>query len=388
MTFHETDHDTELGQNVRSSGTWTLCATWLALAANGCGSSSSGVSIATACAEVAQARCTEASICSLAAESTGTGFNILANYGDLATCVVRQKLNCTNALAAPQNGNTPAQLQQCTAALFGLSCMDFFDNQPPDVCTPTGPRASSSPCTFNGQCMSGSCNGTKSTVCGTCGDPPVAGADCSDSTCADGYRCVAATNECQLALSSNGACDSGHPCERGLSCMGENTKTMTAGTCETAGASVGVACGGTLPGCDPTRGLYCGGPAGAKTCMQIIYPGYNGSVTVDGGATPTATDGGDGSTAGAAPTPAGTACSQLADGSRVGCVAGDCYTSTGLATGSDLGACQPFAADKGACDTSVGPGCMFPARCVVFTTGNGTAGTCVVPDANACPSSQ
>ena len=376
-----------LGWALRLFGTWTLCGTWLAAAALGCSSNSSGVSAATACAEVAQARCTEGSVCSLADGVLGTGFNILANYGDLTTCVTRQTLNCTKALAAPQNGNTPAQLQQCLAAFMTYSCRDFFDNQPPAACAPTGPRASGSPCTFDGQCLSGSCNGTKSSVCGTCGDPPVAGADCSDSTCADGYRCVAASSECQLALSSNGACDSGHPCERGLSCVGENAKTMTAGTCETAGTRLGVACGGTLPGCDPTRGLYCGGPAGAKTCMQIIYPGYNGSVTADGGATPAATDGGAGSATGAAPTPAGTPCGQLADGSRVGCVAGDCYTATGLAGGSDLGACQPLAADTGACDTAVGPGCMFPARCVVFNGGNGTAGTCVIPDATICPSS-
>jgi len=122
--------------------------------------------------------------------------------------------------------------------------------------------------------------------------------------------------------------------------------------------------------------------------VQIIYPGYNGSVTADGGATPTATDAGAESTTGAAPTSAGTPCGQLADGSRVGCVAGDCYTATGLASGSDLGACQPLADDKGACDRAVGPSCMFPARCVVSGGDGGTAGTCLVPDATTtCPSS-
>ncbi len=365
-----------------------FCGAWLAVAATGCSSSGgAGASIATACTDVAKTRCNEMSECSLAQENTGTGFTVLQDYGDLATCVARQTLNCTNALNAPDNGNTPAQVDKCVAALVGFLCADLFDNQPPAACTPTGPRASGAPCTFNGQCMSGYCNGTKSSVCGTCGAPPAAGADCSDSTCTNGERCVAATNECQAPLASGGVCDSGHPCDRGLSCVGQNDKTMTTGLCQTAGMQVGVACGGTtLPGCDGTLGLYCGGPTGAKTCMRVIYPGYNGSVTADGGAI--ATDGGaaDGGSA-APPTRAGTPCGALPDGSRVGCVAGDCYTATGVATGSDLGACKPFAADGDACDTTVGPGCLLPARCVVSGGDGGTAGTCVVPVATMCPSS-
>src|SRR5579862_4171772 len=99
----------------------TLCGTWLAVAAAGCSSSGSSsskdggpsVGIAAACSDVAQARCNQGSECSLADGETGTGFNILENYGDSATCVARQTLNCTNALNAPQNGNTPTQIEMC-----------------------------------------------------------------------------------------------------------------------------------------------------------------------------------------------------------------------------------------------------------------------------------
>jgi hypothetical protein len=119
--------------------------------------------------------------------------------------------------------------------------------------------------------------------------------------------------------------------------------------------------------------------------MRVIYPGYNGSVSADGGAA-IATDGG-GSDAGTAPTPAGIACGLLADGSRVGCVAGNCYTATGMATGSDQGTCKPFAVDGAPCDTTVGPGCMLPARCVIAGAGDGgTVGSCVVPVATMCVS--
>jgi len=376
-----------LGRRASSRGTWAAQGIWLAVAATGCSSSGSGASIATACADVAQARCSETSVCSLGDGDSGTGFAILANYGDKATCVARQTLNCTNALNAPDNGNNPTQVGKCVAALTGLSCADFFDNRPPAACTPVGPRADGSPCTFNGQCMTGYCNGTKTGVCGTCGAAPAAGDDCTDSTCANGDRCVAATTECQTALSSGGVCDSGHPCDRGLSCVGQNDKTMTTGICQTASTLVGAACGGTtLPGCDGTRGLYCGGPSSAKTCMRVIYPGYNGSINPDAGETTSGPPPADGGSV-VQPTPAGTPCGLYGDGSRVGCVAGECYTATGPATGSDLGACKPFAADTGACDTSVGPGCMFPARCVVSGGDGGTAGTCVVPVASMCPSS-
>jgi hypothetical protein len=352
----------------------------------GCGSSTSGVSIASACADVASARCNQSSECSLADNETGTGFNVLDNYGSKAMCLTRQALNCTNALNAPDNGNSPAKIEACVVALADTNCTEFFDNEPPIECTPTGPRPAGATCTFNGQCMSGQCNGTKNTVCGTCGPAPAVGADCSDSTCADGDRCIGSTSLCQAIVASGGTCDSGHPCDRGFSCVGENGKTATPGTCGPAATGIGSPCGGTMPGCDGTRGLFCGGPNGAKTCMRVIYPGYNGSVSADGGSA-TATDGG-GSDAGSAPTtPTGTPCGILADGSKVGCVAGNCYTATGPATGSDLGTCKPFANDGEPCDTTVGPGCMFPARCVVSGGGDGgTAGTCVVPVATMCAS--
>ena len=113
------------------------------------------------------------------------------------------------------------------------ACASFFDNLPPMACTPIGPRAAGATCTFNGQCMSGSCNGTKDSVCGTCGSPPAIGDDCRDSTCAEGDRCLAATDTCAAVVGSNGTCDATHPCDRGYSCVGENAKTMTSGTCET-----------------------------------------------------------------------------------------------------------------------------------------------------------
>ena len=338
-------------------------------------SASTSISIAEACSELAAARCNLRSQCSLPDGVTGVGFNLLETYGDMTTCLAREKTSCTNGLSAPHTGNNPALVQKCVADFASYSCMDFFDNLPPMDCTPIGVLADGAACTFNAQCQSGFCNGTKGSACGTCGTPPAVGDDCSASNCARGDRCLGATSTCAAVVSSNGTCTPSQPCDRGLSCVGENAKTMTAGTCETAGTRAGVACGGTMPGCDPTRGLACSGPSGSKVCTQIGFagtiPGPDGGVTAneDGGAT--------------GPTPDGTPCGQLDDGSRVGCVAGGCYTTTGPASGSDLGACKPHAPDGAACDTLLGPGCLAPARCV--TAAGGTSGTCVVPTAALCP---
>jgi hypothetical protein len=334
--------------------------------------STSNPTIAQACAAIADARCNLRNECSRPDGTTDLGFNVLENYGDIDTCRMREALACQNGLSAPQTGNSPNNVEMCVVAFASFSCMDFFDNSPPQACTPTGPLATGTTCTFNGQCQSGFCNGTKDSVCGTCGPPPTTGDDCSTSTCMRGDRCLAATSTCAAVVTSNGVCDETHPCDRELSCVGNNTKTMTTGTCETAGTREGVACGGTMPGCDGTRGLYCGGPSGAKTCRLVGYAGTTAGP--DGGVT--ASDAGA-----SGPTPAGTVCGQLPDGSRVGCVAGTCTTATGVATGSDMGTCQPLAADGQPCDTMLGPGCMSPARCV---TTSGTTGTCIVPTSSMC----
>jgi hypothetical protein len=345
---------------------------WSALVA-GCGSSgSSGPSIAQACADVAGQRCNERSECTLPDGTTGTGFSLPENYGDLSTCLTRETLNCTNGLMSPGTGNSPAKVELCAAEFVSYTCQNYFDNQPPTDCAVTGSEANGAGCAFNGQCGSGYCQGTKSSACGTCADAPAVGADCTNSSCTTGQRCLTATRQCAAVVSENGACDATHPCDKGLVCFGNDTATNTTGTCETAGTRVGQACGGTMPACDGTLGLYCGGPAGAKTCMRVIYGAAGGP---DGGADASAAspDGGTG---------AGIPCGVLADGTHVGCVAGGCYTATGVASGTDLGACKPFAPDNGPCDYVLGPDCMLPARCA--GTGVGTAGTCMVPQGSKC----
>jgi len=326
-----------------------LLAAAAALAfAAGCGGS--GVSADSACQAVAMARCTQRSMCSALPRATDPGASLIRTYGDMTTCVSREALACRNGLAAPSTGNSPALVEKCVAAFPTYSCQDFFDTNPPADCVATGKLANAKACNFNGQCQSGYCQGTKNSMCGTCADPPAAGADCSTSTCWHNQRCVAQDQTCESVVSMNGACDATHPCDNGLACVGDTSTTM--GACQPAGTTVGAACGGTMAGCDNTIGLYCAGATGAKTCAAITF----------------ADD--------------GKACGLMSDGTRVACRAGECYTATGVAGNGDMGTCKADVDAPKACDTTLGPRCLSPARCV--TSGGGSAGSCIVPTGTMC----
>ena len=302
--------------------------------------------------------------------------------------MARQTLNCTNALNGAPERQHPDAGRAVRRRARHLFLRDFFDNQPPAACTPTGPRASGSPCTFNGQCMSGSCNGTKTSVCGTCGAPPAAGADCSDSTCADGDRCVAATTECQLALSSNGACDSGHPVRPGPLLRGrERQDDDHRDLPDRLHARRRRLRRTTLPGCDRTRGLYCGGPERRQDLHADHLPRLQRQRQRRRLGRP-AERRRHGPTTGAAPPrrPAPRAASSPTARASAASPA----TATRRPASPPAAISAPASRSRttsGACDTTVGPGCMFPARCVVSGGDGGTAGTCLVPDATIARSS-
>jgi hypothetical protein len=310
-----------------------------------CGSSNSnGVTTDKACSDIAQARCDKRMACT-------SGAGITRTYGDMATCLAREKLSCMIGLDAPMTGNTPSTTEACVAAFASYSCTDFLLNNPPVACIPTGPKPSGGTCAFAGQCASTYCSNNKTTVCGTCGTAPPVGSSCVSTSCARGQECVGLTNLCVIPGTSGAACNAQNPCAPDLGCVGATSTTM--GTCMMASQTAGTACGTGLAPCDNTMGLYCGGPAGSKTCMTQTYVGD------------------------AQP------CGTVSAGTIVGCAkSGSCYTAGALAQPGEAGTCKAAAADGAACDIASGPPCLFPARCVVSTSS--TAGTCTVPDGSMC----
>ena len=319
----------------------------LALAA--CGG---GTSADTACADVAAARCNQRSTCT-------NGAGITKVYGDLATCLAREKLACTNALAAKSTGNTPDRVEQCVAALKTQSCSDYFAGNAPAACVNAGALTDGSACAFAGQCSSTYCVGLTNAACGTCGQPVASGGDCSnDGTCARGQTCfntpgsMGAMATCLTEAAAGASCSRAMPCATGLSCVGTLAMGAT-GTCMPAATTAGASCDPTsrsAPGCDRSVGLFCN--ATSKTCTVITFAAN------------------------------GAACGVGSDGNLIDCSGGVCYGSMLGGPTPTMGTCKADAPDGAACDSANGPGCVAPARCV--TGAGSTAGTCTLPDGAKC----
>lgn len=310
-----------------------------ALIAGGCGGG--GPSITTACSDVANARCNRLSACT-------NGAFLTRSYGDLATCIAREALTCTIGLGAPQSGNSPAAVEQCVTAVASESCADLLGNNPPPECISKGPRAIGATCVVGGQCGSTYCINSKTSLCGICGDAPPSGISCVSTNCARQQLCTARTATCQKVAQLGDSCDNvARVCGADLACIiptGETTSTCTA-SIDTLGAD----CGGTLGGCDGTKGLTCT----AKKCVAIAYAGD------------------------------GVPCGNFTGGGFGSCGAGgECYTSTGIAQLGEMGICKKAAADGLPCDTTLGPPCLAPARCVL--TAGGSTGICTVADGKVC----
>jgi hypothetical protein len=322
---------------------WAILSVLFLLSIAGCG----GTSNDQACTDLATARCNKRNTCS-------NGARITRDYGDLPTCIAREKLSCLNSLAAKGTGNSAVAAENCSQAYMAQSCSDFFLNNVPAVCVYTGQLTDGQPCAFNGQCQSTYCINEKLTQCGVCGAAP--SGSCQSTSCARGQECVTdnmvtpATMMCVTPGQVGDTCDRANPCAPDLSCTGR-AATATR-TCQPAVSTMGAACDPltrTAPACDANLGLACN--TVSKTCQPISYVGD------------------------------GMPCGTMSDGSFAACAAGgECILPTAAAV---MGTCKAPAADGAACDTQLGPPCLSPARCVTGGPGS-SAGTCVSSDASQC----
>ena len=296
--------------------------------------------ITQACAAVAKAECDKRVACSSKINPTGVG--VIRLFGTMAECLTREALLCTTSFRAPGSGHSLATEQECVDAYAAYSCADFFSGDVPVACQPAGSHLNGAACAYNVQCKSGFCTGEKNALCGTCGPTPAIGASCADSDCGRGQICDGTTTTCLKVGAAGDSCDSGDDCGYALVCP---TSGGTR-TCQTTLSDLGAACGGSMPVCDGTQGLFCGSSMGAKTCIATTFVGD------------------------------GAPCGLVSQDSFVGCTAGACYTAKGVAGQGETGICKTNAADGAACDTVTGPACEVPARCIL---GDGTTGVCRVP---------
>jgi hypothetical protein len=319
----------------------------------------------SACADSAKARCAQNDKCTNSVADKN-------KYGDEATCESRLTAQCVKNLGAPGSGATPATVESCAQTIPTETCSAYLGNDPADTCLPPmGTVANGGACGLGAQCVSTYCRIPAHASCGTCDDAPKAGDPCGptgECGARNGLQCVNDTCIAQGAL--NAACDKDNPCGPDLTCVG--AKAATKGTCTAPVAMVGAACDpnkATGPGCDLTQGLYC--KPVMKQCAAVTF----------------ATD--------------GQPCGEVS-GALVICQAGSCIippagsgSDGGIDAGLDdggaeggttaprQGTCKAFAMDGQSCDTSGGPLCMNPARCVYASDASAT-GTCTLPDPSAC----
>jgi hypothetical protein len=309
-----------------------------------CSSSSSSVTAASACADLAQARCQKLQSCEPQ--------SLLNTYGSLAACESTQANTCVTNLAAPDNANSPEHTEACAQAVpSGESCDDFqLGNVPPACQPPVGSRDAGSACAVSGQCSTAYCLVPKTAACGTCAASPGVGASCANNSCGPGLVCDSTSLICATPLEAAGACDNSSACGPGLTCVG-NTDII-AGSCvplAEAGASCSLADGGSR--CDSRFGLYCNVEAD-----RVCEPVATASATQTCG---------------------------TVDGGVIDCLADSFCQKVGGPSAAVPGTCVAPAAAGGACDTVNGPICMTPSRCVLTVEG-GTTGICDTTDSAAC----
>ena len=273
---------------------------------------------------------------------------VARRFGDSPTCISRLAAGCEANAGTRDSALSAGSLEGCINALPGADCGDFERDTLAACAPPQGPLGTGDACAFSSQCASTFCQIVTGTSCGTCQPLTSIGASCATVDCSRGYVCVASTTTCQAPSAEGTACGPSEPCGFSLTCV-TPSGAMT-GRCQATGANVGVACDQkqvTGPGCDEEAGLACDGTT--STCIDLAYAA------------------------------AGQLCGNVS-GTVVACDgASECFGASGTTTGT----CEALARDGSACDTSAGPGCMSPARCVA---GGGavTAGTCVLPSSRAC----
>jgi hypothetical protein len=313
-------------------------------ACGGSTSSPSGPTAAAACADVANAYCSEFAKCS--------PLGMAEDYASASSCVTRRTELCENSLAAPGTGATPATTESCVTAYASYSCPDFLDDVVPAACKPVaGTGATGAPCAFAAQCQSAYCATAKGAMCGTCQAAPGSGSPCASVNCPTGLHCAASTETCTTYGAAGAACAVNGDCGAGFDCVGSDAATNAMGKCTAEVETADATCDHALKtgaGCDPTMSLFCGkddkcdaygSAASGQACAYV-----NGAMTY------------------------------------TYCTAGaQCLIST-----PGVGTCAGPAMDGAACDTASDDGCLPPATCIGSTVDGGVMGTCQIASAGTC----
>ncbi len=252
---------------------------------------------------------------------------VKVEFGDVTTCVARQKVDCLASAMAPDTQYTMATATACIQALGSASCEDLVYRKIP-ACSFKGRRSNGQGCGVDDQCQSGRC-GTTTMMCGVCSDLVKAGGVCNeDEDCEPGLACNQ-DGRCILPGAGGTACSPTQPCKLGFYCR--------MGSCAASVAEAGGVCD-HADGCEWLQGLFCN--SSLARCQRIRHAA------------------------------SGEACGVLS-GDFVLCSAGDCL----IPGGQTRGLCSAWAKDGETC----GPtrACQDPASCV--------SGRCQLASPSRCP---
>jgi hypothetical protein len=235
----------------------------------GAGGSAGAVTAEQACSDFAAAVCANIRRC-------GPAFFDF-RYGDVATCVEREKIGCPSIFGVNGTNVTPQGLDACAGALATYACGDWSATWLPEACQPRGRLADGTVCGLDAQCSSGFCS-KKEPHCGVCAPLLREGQDCGfGAACARDLVC------------RNGKCSG--PLPSGVPCSGEFNHGCASGLVCLGGASGrGGVCAPPLPKgapcdrnrvtgeCDITIGLVC--PWTTGVCTPIEFVDLGGSCGV------------------------------------------------------------------------------------------------------------
>jgi hypothetical protein len=339
---------------------WSISAI-LCLLAGACSSSSNdgdgGITADQACQDQAAATCALESSCS-------AGWALEHLYGTQTQCVAARKTTCLTNLVAPGATRTSEHVETCAQAMQAESCTDFFSNQTPTACQPSGGTlAAGAVCVNSDQCASNFCAvPTVGAVCGTCAPQPSVGTSCAVTGCGVGLVCGRDSHTCLAHQGDGGTCVESNDCLSGLDCVGLDAGGAP-GTCLPNGASSGVSCDVrrlSEASCDTTIGFFCDRPA--DTCQLATLA--SAGQPCGGGAA----DGGN---------------SLCADGGTI-CMlnaSSNCGDGAACIANGSSATCVSPSPVGGPCDLFAGPPCMLPAKCVVDA---GSGGLCLLSDPTNC----
>jgi len=325
------------------AGSLLLVAASLSACGSSSGSGGSGATtggIPSVCPAYATAICDLYGSCS-------NGWYVSTEFGDQAACVASYELSCAQRLAAPGTALTSADILSCSQGLPTESCDALYSNNPEEVCSaPAGKTPLNGACEVAAQCASAYCAIPNNAFCGTCQPTPIAGADCSQFGCPPGLQCLADVQTCAPAVADGGACNASGDCQYGLTCL---TKAKICAPTADGGQACDTS-GKIGPGCNDNLGLVCQkiGDGGMCALKELADAGQPCGTLSDSGVATNCLDRGT--------------CEKAAD--------------------SGVGTCLAAAATGADCDTSAGPDCQLPGRCII--SGGGTSGTCQLLSSAVC----